>query len=120
MTDDRVWEFEESLWTGTAEHYNELVDPECLMVLPEPSFVLAGGQAIEAVANTPRWTRVKTSLRQTKRPQEGLIVVGYKVEAFKPEGKAYEAYCTSAYRRLEHDVWRVVQHQQTPVPHPKL
>ena len=117
MTDDRIWEFEESLWTGTAEHYKELVDPECLMVLPEPPFVLAGDQAIAAVSDTPRWARVKTSLRHIKRPQEGMIVVGYKVEAFKEEGKAYEAYCTSTYRRLEHDVWRVVQHQQTLTLH---
>lgn len=117
MTDDRVWAFEESLWTGTAEHYRELVDPECLMVLPEPPFVLLGEQAIAAVSDTPRWARVSTSLRQIQRPQEGLIVVGYKVEAFKEEGKAYEAYCTSTYRRLEHEVWRVVQHQQTPSLH---
>ena len=113
MTDDRVWEFEESLWTGTAEHYRDLVDSDCLMVLPEPPFVMAGSQAIAAVSDTPRWARVTTTQRQIKRPQEGLIVVGYKVEAFKDEGKAYEAYCTSTYRRLEHDVWRVVQHQQT-------
>lgn len=113
MTDDRVWEFEESLWTGSAEHYRELIDAQCLMVLPEPPFVMAGDQAIAAVSDTPRWARVSTSQRQIKRPQEGLIVVGYKVEAFKDQGKAYEAYCTSTYRRLEHDVWRVVQHQQT-------
>ena len=113
MTDDRVWEFEESLWTGTAEHYREVVDADCLMVLPEPPFVLAGAQAIAAVSDKPRWARVATSVRQIQRPQEGLIVVGYKVEAFKAEGKAYVAYCTSTYRWLAHDVWRVVQHQQT-------
>ena len=90
MTDDRVWEFEESLWTGTAEHYQELVDAQCLMVLPEPPFVMAGDEAIAAVSDTPRWARVTTSQRQIKRPQEGLIVVGYKVEAFKEQGKAYE------------------------------
>ena len=60
MTDDRVWEFEESLWTGTAEHYREIVDADCLMVLPEPPFVLVGEQAIAAVSDTPRWARVTT------------------------------------------------------------
>lgn len=117
MTDDRVWEFEESLWTCTAGHYRELVDPDCLMVLPEPPFVFAGEAAIAAVSDTPRWARVTTSLRQVSRPQEGLIGVSYKVEAFKEEGKAYEAYCTSTYRRVEHEVWRVVQHQQTLTLH---
>ena len=107
MTDDRVWEFEESLWAGSAERYQELLDPDCLMVLPEPPFVMAGAQAVAAVSDTPRWVRVITSQRQVKRPQDGLIVVGYKVEAFKNEGKAYEAYCTSTHRRLEHGVWRM-------------
>ncbi len=116
MNDTRVWEFEEGLWTGDAEHYRELVDPECLMVLPEPPFVMAGNQAIAAVSETPRWTRVVLSDRQVMRPQEGLIVVGYKAEAHRGEDKGYKAYCTSTYRRLEHDVWRVVQHQQTLPP----
>ena len=49
MNDDRVWSFEESLWTGDAQHYHELIDDECLMVLPEPPYVLTGQQAIEAV-----------------------------------------------------------------------
>ena len=117
MTDDRVWEFEESLWTGSAEHCQELLDSDCLMVLPEPPFVMAGPQAVAAVSDTPRWVRVVTSQRHVKRPQDGLIVVGYKVEAFKNEGKAYEAYCTSTYRQLEHRVWRVTQHQQTLPTH---
>lgn len=114
MDDDRVWAFEESLWTGDAEHYRELVDPECLMVVPAPPFVLAGDQAISAVSNTPRWTNVTLSEKRVSRPQEGLIVIAYKAEAEKSGGEDYVAHCTSTIRRLEHDVWRVIQHQQTP------
>ncbi|PHK96996.1 DUF4440 domain-containing protein [Pseudoroseomonas rhizosphaerae] len=114
MDDGRVWSFEESLWTGDAEHYRELVDEECLMVLPQPPFVLSGEQAVAAVSDTPRWTKVAISERQVSRPQEGLIVVAYKVNAEREGTTPYEAHCTSTYRRLEHEVWRVVQHQQTP------
>ena len=114
MDDGRVWKFEESLWTATAEHYHELIDDQCLMVVPKPPYVMGGQQAIDAVSNTPRWTRVDLTDRQVARPQEGVIVVAYKAEAFKDEGKGYVAFCTSTYRRLEHEVWRVVQHQQTP------
>ena len=114
MDDKRVWECEESLWTCDAAHYHELVDSQCLMVLPEPPYVLSGEQAIEAVSHTPRWSRVEMTHQQIMRPQEGLLVVGYGVTAFRPDGgKGYAAYCTSTYRRLEHAVWRVVQHQQT-------
>jgi hypothetical protein len=115
MNDTRVWESEEGLWTGSAEHYRELIDDECLMVLPEPPHVMSGQQAIDAVSDTPRWTSVTLSNRQVKRPQEGLIVLAYRAEAQGDDGKkAYEAHCTTTYRRLEHEVWRVVQHQQTP------
>lgn len=119
MNDDRVWSFEESLWTGDADHYRELIDAECLMVLPEPPYVMGGKQAIEAVADTPRWTRVSLSNGRIARPQEGLIVIAYKADAERDSssGQAperYSAHCTSTYRWLEHEVWRVVQHQQTP------
>ena len=113
MDDDRVWAFEESLWTADPDHYCESIDDECLMVLPTPPFVHTGAQAIQAVIDTPRWSEVTLSERQVARPQEGLIVVAYRAEA-KRGDEAYEAHCTSTYRRLSHEQWRVVQHQQTP------
>jgi hypothetical protein len=114
MNDLRVWEFEDSLWTGSAEHYRDLIDPECVMVLPEPPYIMVGQTAIQAVSDTPRWSRVVLTDRQVSRPQEGLIVIAYKAEACRGDEKAYEAYCSSTYRRLAQDVWRVVQHHQTP------
>jgi len=114
MDDDRIWAFEESLWTASPEHYAESIDDACLMVLPAPPYVFTGQQSVEAVSNTPRWDQVQLSERQVSRPQEGLICVAYKVEASSGDGPGYTAYCTSVYRRLGHDNWKVVQHQQTP------
>ncbi len=116
MEDQRVWKFEESLWTADAEHYRHSIDEQCLMVLPELPFVMSGGEAIEAVTNTPRWTKVELGDKRVSRPQEGLIVIAYKARAEREGTPPYEAYCTSTYRRLGHDEWRVVQHQQTPPP----
>jgi hypothetical protein len=113
MDDQRVWAFEESLWTADADHYRESIDDECLMVLPQPPFVMSGAQAIEAVAATPRWSSVDLSDRQVARPEEGLIVVAYHARATKGD-ETYEAHCTSTYRRRGHEDWLVVQHQQTP------
>ena len=113
MDDDRVWQFEESLWTGDAEHYRELVDDACLMVLPAPPFVFCGGAAIEAVSATPQWMSVTFADQQISRPEEGLIVVGYHVEASRDDER-FAAYCSSTYRRRGHEDWQVVQHQQTP------
>ena len=113
MDDDRVWAFEESLWTGDAENSREKMDAEVLVVVPTPPYVLGGDAAVEAVSDTPRWSEAEFTETRIARPQEGLIVVAYHVAA-KREGEAYEAHCTSTYRRVEHEVWQVVQHQQTP------
>lgn len=115
MDDNRVWHFEESLWTGDAEHYRALIDETCLMVLPIPPFVLGGDDAVAAVSNTPRWTAVTFADQRIARPEEGLIVVAYRVETSRGE-KSYAAYCTSTYRRRAHEDWQVVQHQQTLLP----
>lgn len=114
MDDDRVWTFEESLWTGDTDHYRALIDDECLMALPQPPFILSGAEAIEAVSATPRWASVEMTRRRIARPEEGLIVVAYHVRATKADEEAYEAHCTSTYRRRAHEDWLVVQHQQTP------
>ncbi|MBB3695306.1 DUF4440 domain-containing protein [Sphingomonas sp. BK580] len=114
MEDGRVWAFEESLWTADAEHYRESIDESALMVVPQPPYVLESDAAVEAVSRTPRWDEVRFSDQRIVRPQEGLIVVAYKVEASKSGGETYVAHCTSTYRRIEHERWTVVQHQQTP------
>jgi hypothetical protein len=116
MDDQRVWAFEESLWTADAEHYQRSIDDQCLMVLPTPPFVLTGQQAIDAVKSTPRWSEVEFSQQRISRPQVGLIVSAYEVHASKSSGESFEAYCTTTYRRLAHEDWRVVQHQQMVPP----
>ena len=114
MDDERIWGSEEGLWTGSPENYHATIDEQCLMVLPAKPFIVTGQQAADAVSSTPRWTKVALTDRQVARPQEGLIVIAYTARAEREGARAYEAHCTTVYRRLEHDKWRVVQHQQTP------
>jgi hypothetical protein len=115
MDDRRVREFETSLWLGGEDVYRDRVSPECVMVLPEPPFAMSGEEAIEAVASTPRWSEVELSALRISRPQEGMIVIAYEARAARGE-QSYRAWCTSTYRRLEHERWEVVQHQQSPLP----
>ena len=115
MDDERVWGFEQSLWIEGRDNYRDKVDPDVVMALPHPPYLFGGEDAIAAVMATPVWDRADLSERTVSRPHEGLIVVGYRVSAARDGGVGYEAHCTSTIRRLEHEVWRVVQHQQTPV-----
>ena len=115
MDDDRLWGFEQSLWLEGPDNYRAKVSDDVVMVLAQPPFVFAGQEAIAAVSATPVWDQADLSERRVSRPQEGLIVIGYKVRAERAGGAGYEAHCTTVIRRLEHEVWRVIQHQQTPV-----
>jgi len=114
MEDERIWDFERELWLGRGEVYRERVAGDCLMALPEQPFVFQGQQATEAVEATPRWDDVDFSDRRVSRPQEGLIVIAYRADA-RRDDKTYRAMCTSTLRRLSHEQWDVVQHQQTPL-----
>jgi len=111
MDDDRLWNFEESLWRASEERYHEQVDPDCIMALSHAPYLLSGKAAVEAVSGTPDWDAVTFSDKTISRPEEGLIVVGYRVKAEKDE-KCFTAACTSVYRRKEHEDWSVVQHAQ--------
>lgn len=115
MDDDRIREFETALWIGGEDVYRRSIDSECMMVVPAAPFVMSGSEAIEAVSKTPRWESVEFDDLRIGRPQEGLIVLAYGVRAARG-GEAYRAYCSSTYRRIAHEQWQVVQHQQTLPP----
>lgn len=115
MDDERVRSFETQLWVGGEDVYRASVATDCLMVLPEPPFVMSGEQAIEAVSKTPRWQEVALNDLRVSRPREGLIVIAYAVEASRG-AETYRATCSSTYLRIDHEDWRVVQHQQSVHP----
>ncbi|MBR0656743.1 nuclear transport factor 2 family protein [Plastoroseomonas arctica] len=114
MDDAQIWDLEESLWTGGAERYQELVDEACVMVLPSDPFIMTGQQAIDAVSETPRWSQVRFSGQQTVHPEGDLVVIAYHAAAQRKGADDYQAYCTTTWQRRPNEEWRVVQHQQTP------
>ena len=116
MDDDRIREFERELWIGEGDVYRRRVSPDCVMVVPEQPFLLRGEEAISTVEGTPRWNSVEFADFEVNRAQEGLIVIGYKVDA-RRDHESYQAYCTSTYQRVAEQDWQVIQHQQTPQTH---
>ena len=113
MNDERIWEFERELWLGGGNVYREKVAKDCVMALPAMPFLYDHEAATEAVEDTPRWDEVDFADTRVTRPEEGLIVIGYRAKATGKDG-TYHAVCTSVLQRLSHEEWVVVQHQQTP------
>jgi trehalose-6-phosphate synthase len=114
VDDERIWKFEEELWVGGDDVYHQRVSDDCLMALPAQPYLFAGEQATKAVQDTPKWDTVEFAEKQLSRPQEGLIIIAYRIKA-KRQDQSYHALCTSTLRRLAHEEWDVVQHQQTPL-----
>lgn len=111
MDDERIWNFEESLWRAREERYHERVDPDCVMALSRSPWLFTGEAAVQAVSDTPKWDEVTFSDKDVRRPQEGLIAIAYRVAVSRGETR-FAAACTSVYRRLGHEDWTVVQHCQ--------
>ena len=112
MDDDRIVEFERSLWIGDGDVYRRCLSKDCLMVVPTQPFLLRGEQAIAAVESTPRWNEVEITELEIDRAQEGLIVIGYRADASRG-AERFTAYCTSTNQRVGDHDWQVIQHQQT-------
>ncbi len=116
MNDERIWKFEKSLWTADKGEYRHKIARDGVMVVPNAPFVMAGHEAADAMAKTPRWDEVafsETKVARPDGPEGGLIVIAYKAEAKRGE-ESYSAYCTSTLLREGEEDWVVVQHQQTP------
>lgn len=115
MEDQRIWEMEEKLWHGGEDVYEQLVDENVVMSLPAEPFIFSSEQAKGGVKNTPRWEQVRFSNQKVTRPHEGLIVIGYEVEASRGE-ETYHCYASSTLMRRAHDDWTVVHHSQVVPP----
>ena len=116
MNDERIWNFEKSLWTAGSDEYRHKIARDGILVVPNDPFILAGHKAADAMANTPQWDNVifsETKVVRPDGPQGGLIVIAYKAKATRGD-ESYEAWCTSTLLRKGNDDWVVVQHQQTP------
>lgn len=113
MTDEKAWTEEELFWIGGEEHYRKMLDDGCIMVFPAPAGIIAGPDIARSLKNAPRWAAVEMTNQHVRRSSPDVLVLAYKAEATREGADPYAAYCTSTYRR-ESDLWRLIQHQQTP------
>lgn len=114
MNDDRIWDFERELWTGSADAYDRKVSDKVVMALPAMPYLFDAEAARDAVKDTPRWDEVEFVESCVERPEEGLIAIAYRAKARRGD-ETYHALCTSTLRRIESGDWEVIQHQQTPL-----
>ena len=113
MTDAEFWQIERELWLGGPEVFRRWVARECLMVFPDPVGILTGPTVVESIAPGPRWQTVTFLVTALRRLGGDVAVLAYRVEAGRPAGATYRAFCSTTYVQQAGDWW-LMQHQQTP------
>lgn len=114
---DTLFELEERFWTGGADFYRHHLAPAALMVFPDPTGVLLKDEALDALAQAPRWSSVALEEHRVLELTEAAALVTYKAVATRPgEAEPYVARASSAYVRDRGGRWRLAFHQQTPDP----
>ncbi|MBO6638367.1 MAG: hypothetical protein JJ920_14465 [Roseitalea sp.] len=111
---EKIWQMEEQLWTGSREHLSATLSDLCVMAFPEPIGTMLGAQLHQGAGLIPRWDLVAMTDQTTASPMSGVIVLAYRAEGRCEGMPPYAAICTSTYA-LKNDRWRLVQHHQSQI-----
>lgn len=114
FAEDHLWTLENRLWSGGADIYRQNLHRDCLMAFAHPAGVMTYDAIIKAISIAPRWRDVAITERVTMTPREDVAVLGYRVWASREASDAYAAICSSTWLD-EGGLWRLVQHQQSPM-----
>ncbi|AMY68206.1 nuclear transport factor 2 family protein [Frigidibacter mobilis] len=107
-----IWTQETALWTGGLPELRKLMDPSCLMVLPEAG-ILQGEAILARLEAAPRWREVDLAGRHLAET-DGLCILGYIATAASEGAAPWRAACSSTWARRDGE-WKLLQHQQTPL-----
>lgn len=113
MEEETLWQLERAFWLEGDAFYRRTLDPEALMIFPEPAGMMCGEAAIAALAGKPRWQRVEMNERRALALARNAVALAYRASASRGDGHSYQALCSSTYRR-KGDKWLLCIHQQTP------
>jgi hypothetical protein len=107
-------ELDRRLWSGGADEYREILDDDCLVAFTK----MAGVSDREAVAGAAegnqRWRDVKLDSQGMLRPTDDVAILTYRATA-KRGDEPYRALVSSGYVERDGE-WKLMFHQQTPLP----
>lgn len=111
---DELWQEERDFWLAGSAEATRKLDEGCLMAFAATG-ILTRRKVVETLANGPRWQEVSFADRASIETDE-IRVLAYRATARRAGAETYRALCTTTWVRREGGDWRIVQHQQTPVP----
>jgi hypothetical protein len=111
QSDADLLALERSFWTSGPSFYEEHLAADATMLFP--AGLLRREQIAAAIAETPRWQRVRIDDPYIAWPVPTVAVLTYQAAASRPGTPAYAAQITSVYV-LNADGWKLAFHQQLP------
>jgi hypothetical protein len=114
-----LYEIERSLWTNDPKVYHATLRQDALLLFQETG-VITRDTAVAAIGEenleNRRWAEVRFSDQRVLSPTPDTRVLIYKATArWNYEQKPITVLCSSIYT-LQFGDWKLVFHQQTPVP----
>jgi len=112
---DELVSLEKALRTGGAEAYRKHLAEECLLTFTIMAGLFTREQVLEMIAQTERWTDPEIEVQGLIQPKSEMVIFTYKARATRNGEGAYRALVSSGYI-LKGEEWKLVFHQQTPLP----
>jgi hypothetical protein len=112
---DDLLAIERQLWTGGADAYLDNLDADCLIAFTQMAGVMTREQVAGTVKDGPRWRDVQMDFEGLVQPTDDIALLTYRVRARRGEEERYRALLSSGYVRRA-GRWRMMFHQQTPLP----
>lgn len=108
---------ERGFWkaAGDASFYNEHFHDDGLMLLPHLPHPLDKAAVLASVAGASAWTDVVMDDIAVAEPSPFVAILAYRAQARRNDDAPYRALVSSTYL-AEGTTWRMLGHQQTPLP----
>lgn len=104
---------ERALTRGDGEVYRRLLADDAVVIVP--GMVLDKPETAAAIDRSDGWDEVDIAEAQLRRPADDVALVTYRFTGQRG-AQTYRALMSSAYAQRDGH-WRLVLHQQTPLPH---
>jgi hypothetical protein len=112
---DDLLKLERGFWNGGADFYRQNLDDVCITVFTEMAEAFKRDEVASMIKDADRWRDININVKGFLEPAPGFAILTYAVNATRKNGDPYAAFVSSGYV-VRNGAWKMVLHQQTPLP----
>ena len=112
---DDLLKIERGFWNGGANFYRQNLDDVCITVFTEMAEAFKRDEVASMIKDADRWRDININVKGFLEPAPGFAILTYAVNATRKNGAPYAAFVSSGYV-VRAGAWKMVLHQQTPLP----